>query len=326
VIGVLLGGLLTQAFGWEAVFLVNVPLAGAALALTWPLVEPDPPRAAGRRFDLPGALTVTGGVTLLVLALVQGPAAGWTSPGVVAAAVGGLALSAAFVALERRGDDPLVPPRLLANRHLAAAVAIAFMFMATFGSALYFLSLYFQDVRGYDALRTGVGFLVPTAVVVAGSALAGRFTTRYGLRPTTTVALGAGAAGAVALGLAISAEGGYAALLPGLVALSAGDGVMFTAMFIAAATGVPDADQGVASGIASTSSGIGAAVGLAVLVLVANGAGGHAAEAAAGLTAQGIGTALLVVAAGILATLPATRLLGAERECREPAVGSVPGV
>ena len=77
-----------------------------------------------------------------------------------------------FILIERRSRDPLVPARLLANRVLTMAMVIAFMFMATFGSALYFLSIYFQDVRGYDALEAGVGFLLPTSVVVAGSALA----------------------------------------------------------------------------------------------------------------------------------------------------------
>jgi Na+/melibiose symporter-like transporter len=108
----------------------------------------------------------------------------------------GLLLLATFAVVERRSRDPLVPPGLVANRALALAVLIAFMFMATFGSLLYFLSIYFQDVLGYDALQTGVGFLVPTAFVVAGSTLAGRVVTRMGLRRTLAVALAIGAAGA----------------------------------------------------------------------------------------------------------------------------------
>jgi hypothetical protein len=122
---------------------------------------------------------------------------------------------------------------------------------------------YLQDVRGYDALETGVGFLLPTAVVVAGS---------------------------------------YAELIPGLILLSIGDGVVFTAMFIAAGTGVADREQGFASGIAATSTSIGAAVGLALLVLVANsGTGGLTGEALRIATADGLSTAVLVVAAGIAA-------------------------
>jgi EmrB/QacA subfamily drug resistance transporter len=303
VIGVLLGGVLTQAFGWEAVFFVNVPLAGTALMLAFLLIPPDPRPERKRRFDLFGAFSATLGITLVVFALVQGPNLGWGSPGVVAGAIGGLLLLAAFEVIEWRSGDPLVPPRLLANRNLATAAAIAFLFWATFGSVLYFLTLYFQDVRGYDALQTGVGFLLPTAVVVAGSTLAGRVATRCGLRPTLVAALAIGAIGAVALGLAMSPNASYAELIPGLVLISIGDGVVFTTMFIAAGTRVDDGEQGVASGIASTSTSIGAAVGLALLVLVsASGTDGLAGEALRIATADGLSNAVLVVAAGIAVT------------------------
>jgi MFS family permease len=304
VIGVLLGGILTRVFGWEAVFLVNVVLAGPALLLAFVLIPPDGERDRGRKFDLPGALSVTLGVTLIVFALVQGPGWGWLSPGILVSAVAGVLLIAVFAVVERRSDDPLMPPRLLANRNLVTGVAIAFMFMATFGSVLYFLSLYFQEILGYDALQTGAGFLIPTAVVVAGSTTAGHLVTRFGLRGTLIAALAVGALGAIGLGLAISPHGAYAELIPGLVALSIGDGIVFTAMFIAAATGIPDRDQGIASGIASTGSGVGAAVGLAVLVLVATaGLDGLSGEQLRIATADGISTTLFVVAGGIALTL-----------------------
>jgi EmrB/QacA subfamily drug resistance transporter len=304
VAGVLLGGVLTRAFGWEAVFYVNVPLAGAALALTFVLIDRDRPRDTTRAFDLSGVLSATGAVTLLVFALVQGPELGWTSPGVVAAITIGIALVVVFVMVEQRSRDPLVPPPLLRNRNLLVATIIAFMFMATFGSLLYFLSLYFQDVRGYDALETGVAFLVPTVVVVTGSAVAGRVVTRLGLRRTLLAALVVGGAGALGLALAMTPDASYAALVPGLVAISLGDGIVFTAMFIAASTGTPDHQQGVASGIASTGSGIGAVIGLALLVLVAN----HGIDALAGeqlrdATTQGIRSAVFLIAGAISATL-----------------------
>ncbi|WP_406305256.1 MFS transporter [Streptomyces sp. NBC_00885] len=303
VIGVLLGGLLTQAFGWQAVFLVNVALASPALLLAFVLIPRDGEREKGRTFDLPGALSVTLGVTLIVFALVQGPGLGWLSPGILVSAVAGLLLIGAFVIIERHSDDPLMPPRLLSNPNLVTGTVIAFMFMATFGSVLYFLSLYFQEILGYDALQTGAGFLIPTAVVVAGSTTAGQFVTRFGLRRTLAAALAVGALGALALGLAISPNGTYVELVPGLVALSIGDGVVFTTMFIAAATGVPDRQQGIASGIASTGSGAGAAVGLAILVLVATaGLDGLSGEQLRVATADGISTALFVVAGGIVLT------------------------
>jgi MFS family permease len=183
-------------------------------------------------------------------------------------------------------------------------LVIAFLFMATFGSLLYFLSIYFQDVRGYDPLQTGVSFLLPTAVVVAGSTLAGQAVTRFGLKRTLIAALAIGACGAVALGLAMSADSSYAALVPGLVAVSVGDGVVFTLMFIAAATGVADREQGVASGMVSTSSGIGAVVGLAALVLAANARTDDlVGEDLRVATAEGIRTAVFVIAAGIALTL-----------------------
>ena len=210
----------------------------------------------------------------------------------------------ALVLIERRSRDPLVPRQLLANRNLVVAVGVAGLFMATFGSVLYFLSLYLQNVLGYDALQTGFAFVLPTAVVVAGSALGAPMVTRFGLRRTLVVALAIGASGAAALGLAMSEDGSYALLVPGLITLSIGDGVVFTAMFVAAGTGVAQAEQGTASGIVSTASGIGAAVGLAALVLIANaGTAGRTGEALRVATADGLRAALLVVAAGILGTI-----------------------
>jgi MFS family permease len=168
---------------------------------------------------------------------------------------------------------------------------------------LYFLTLYFQRVHGYDALQTGAAFLLPTAVVVAGSTLAGQLVTRCGVRATLLAALASGALGALALGLAMSPDGSYAELIPGLILLSIGDGVVFTTMFIAAGTGVADREQGVAAAIASTSTSLGAAVGLAMLVLVANsGTDGLAGEAKRIAVADGLSTAVLVVAAAIAAT------------------------
>lgn len=304
VIGVLLGGVLTQAFGWQAVFLVNVAMAVPAMLLAFVIIPPDGAPAEDREFDLLGALSVTLGVTLIVFVAVRAPELGWLSPAVLFGAAAGLGLIGTFAVVERLARDPLIPPGLLANRNLITAVVIAFMFMATFGSVLYFLSIYFQQSLGFDALQTGAGFLIPTAVVVAGSALAGRIVTRFGLKTTLVTALGFGVAGAVALGFAISPDGSYARLIPGLVALSVGDGIVFTAMFIAAATGIADRDQGVASGVASTASGIGAALGLAILVLIATaGTDGMSGDRLRRATADGISTSLFYVAGGIAITL-----------------------
>jgi len=318
VVGVLLGGVLTSALGWESVFFVNVPLAGGTGLLALALIPADGAREHGRSFDLPGALSVTAAVTLIVFALVQGPQLGWSAPAVLGAAIGGVLMLAAFAIVERRSADPLLPPRLLANRNLVTAAVIAFLFWATFGSVLYFLTLYLQDVHGYDALQTGAAFLVPTAVVVTGSTLAGRLVTRCGLRRTLVGALAVGALGALLLGLSMSPSGSYGDLVPGLILLSIGDGVVFTAMFIAAGTGVADRDQGVASSVASTSTSVGAAVGLALLVLVAtSGTDGLAGEPLRVATADGLRSAVLVVAGGIAAIAVAAFNL------RPPSPGAV---
>jgi MFS family permease len=302
VIGVLLGGVLTDALGWQAVFSVNVPLAGTAGLLAFALIPADRDRDRRRSFDLPGALSVTVGVTLVVFALVRGPELGWGSLSVLAAAAGGVLMILTFAAIERASSDPLLPLRLLANRNFVVAVAIAFLFWATFGSVLYFLTLYFQEVHGYGALRTGLAFLLPTAVVVTGSTFAGQLVTRCGLKSTLLAALASGAVGALLVGVAMSPTGSYLALVPGLVLLSIGDGVVFTAMFIAAGLGVADREQGVAASVASTSTSIGAAVGLALLVLVANaGTDGLEGEALRIATADGLSSAVLVVAGGIAA-------------------------
>jgi MFS family permease len=172
----------------------------------------------------------------------------------------------------------------------------------------------------YDALETGVGFLLPTAFVVAGSALAGQLATGFGLRPTLVAALAVGALGAVALGLAMSPASSYTALVPGLIALSLADGVVFTTMFITAATGGSDREQGVASGITSSASGVGAVVGLAVLVLVANsGTDGLASEALRIAIADGLSAAVLAVAGGIAVNLLVALNLGSDaRTLAEP--------
>ena len=304
VIGVLLGGALTSAFGWRAVFLVNIPLAGFALVAAVILIDRDGAIDRSRSFDMPGAVTVTGSVTLLVLALVQGPNLGWLSFGTIAILLVGLALGAAFILSEKRSSDPLLPFAMLRNPWLTLGLIVACLFMATFGALLYFLSIFFQDVLRFNALETGLAFLIPTTVVVVSSALAGLVATALGLRPTMIVALGVGVFGALAVGFAITPHTSFLALVPGLVAVSIGDGAIFTTMFIAAATGVSDRQQGVASGIVSTGSGIGAVVGLALLVLIANlGTEGLEGEALRTATADGISRVAYTIACGVTLTL-----------------------
>jgi MFS family permease len=204
VIGVLLGGILTSTVGWRAVFLVNVPLAVLALVATFMLIKADSAIDRDRVFDIPGAITATLSVTLIALALVQGPSFGWLSFGTIGVLFVGLTLGTAFVLIENQTSDPLVPFSMLRNPWLSLSLIVATLFTATFGALLYFLSIFFQDVLHYNALETGMAFLVPTAIVVISSALAGRAATVLGLRATMILALCIGALGAVAIGMVIT--------------------------------------------------------------------------------------------------------------------------
>lgn len=299
VLGSLFGGLLTESFGWSAVFFFNVPLVAVAVALALRFIPPDAGARSARGFDLAGALTATAGATLLVFALVQGPAGGWGSAPVLIALIAAVVLLSAFGVIEARGADPLMPLRLFANRGMSTGMVVTFLFMATFGAVAYFFTVYFQGMLGYSALQTGVAFLLPCASVLAGTVLGGRLATRFGVRATLLGALVLGVVGTVAFGVAVSPDGSYLGLVPGLVVLSLGQGIVFTAMFAAATSGVAAADQGIASGIVTTGQQIGGAVGLAVLVALANSADGPADPG-------GLRTAFYAVAAGIALTFVVT--------------------
>ncbi|MGA6161872.1 MFS transporter [Amycolatopsis magusensis] len=305
-VGALLGGVLTEAFGWPAVFLVNVPLAGAVALAALAVIPRDAPASrAGRRFDLPGAMSATAGATLLVFALVQGPEVGWAAPVIVVAGVVAVLLLAVFFRLEARGRDPLLPLRLLKNRSLVVAVAVTFLFMATFGTLPYFLTVLLQTVHGLSALQTGLLFLVPSAAIATGTQLGERMTNRLGVRTTLLAAFAVGAVGTAVLAWGADEGSSVAATIPGLVVSGVAQGVVWTAMWIAAATGVPAGEQGVASGLASTTLNIGNAVGLAVLIAVSH-AGAHS-------LADGGALAILLAAGALLLGLAVTLTLPRRR-------------
>ncbi|HEY0815484.1 MAG TPA: MFS transporter [Pseudonocardia sp.] len=269
-VGAVLGGVLTQTLGWPAVFLVNVPLAGLVAIAAMFVVPLDGRRERGRRFDLPGALTSTAGVTLAVFALVQGPEIGWGSPAVGIAAAAALVLLAGFVLIETRSSDPLVPAGLLRNRSLVTGVSITAIYMATFGALPYFLTLLLQEVFRLDALQTGLAFLVPSVAILAGTQLGERLTTRLSSRTTLLLGFGTGVVGTAVLLLAFTPTAVFALAVPGLLVSGLGQGMVWTAMWIAAGTGVADEQQGVANGMASTTLNIGNAIGLAALIAIAN--------------------------------------------------------
>ncbi|GAA2120314.1 MFS transporter [Actinomadura napierensis] len=300
-IGALLGGVLTENFGWPAVFYVNVPLAALLAVAALAVIPRDPAGGPRRRFDLPGSLTVTAGATLLVFALVEGPEEGWTNPLVIGAFVLAAALLAAFAAIEGRSADPLMPFRLFRNRNLTIGLTVTFLYMATFGVLPYFLTVLMQSVHGYSALETGLAFLVPSLAIATGTQLGERLTTRTGLRTTLLIGFAIGAVGTAAMAIGFDGDAGYGLLVPGLVVSGVGQGIVWTAMWIAAATGTAGHEQGVANGIASTALNIGNAIGLAMFTALADiGTGGKTGETLRSATAHGQFIVVLLTAAGMV--------------------------
>lgn len=305
-IGALAGGFLTAAWGWPAVFYVNVLFAGIAIAAAFFVIPRDAERQARRSFDLPGALTVTAGATLLVFALVQGPEFGWGTPLIIWSFILSAIFLAAFAIIEARSADPLMPLRLFRNRSLVAAMTITFLYMGTFGALPYFLTVLFQNVHGFTVLQTGLAFVVPSIAIVAGTQVGERLTTRFSARPTLIGGMIVGAIGTALLILGAGAESSYLSIVPGLIVSGIGQGIVWTGMWIAAATGVHHDEQGVASGMASTALSVGNAIGLAVLIALANRhTGGLSGEALRAAVADGAQLAFWLAAAGILVSLVA---------------------
>lgn len=293
-LGSLLGGLLTDAFGWTSVFYVNVPLAGAAALVAFALIPRDPARERGRTFDLPGAITATLGVTLLVFVLVQGPESGWTSPEILTSLVLAVVLLVAFAIIEGRSRDPLMPLRLFTNRSLSTAMSIAFVFGATYSTVPYFLTVFFQTAHGYNALQTGLAFLVPAVLIAVGTQISGRMAGKVDMRVILVLGMSIGILGTAAIAYGMGNAGGsYLAVLPGFALYGIGQGITWTGMWIAAASGVAGGEQGVASAMTSTAMQVGTAVGLAVLVAIAN-------PGAIGFTTDSLRSAVYVAAIGIV--------------------------
>lgn len=300
-LGALLGGVLTQAWGWEAVFLVNVPLAGACALAARYWIPADGERARGRNFDISGALTVTVGGTLLVFSLVQGPEWGWAAPSTLGCMALALALLGLFAWIEHRGRDPLMPLRLLGYRELRMAMVLTAVFMSSFGVQYYFLAVYYQQVYGYSVLQAGLAFLPATLVCTGGIWLAERSLARLGLRTTLVSGQLAGAVGIALVCLALPKGAGFWSLLPGIFILSIGQGMTWTAMWVAAGLGIRPGEQGVAAGMASTSQQIGGALGLALLVSLANAGGSTGAAQASGIELALWWSAAIALAGAVLA-------------------------
>jgi MFS family permease len=265
-LGALAGGVLVASFGWQSIFLVNVPLVvltaiGALMAL-----PPDRPRAASRSFDVAGAAAAAASVTLFLLLLTRAPAEGLLSPTSMALVAASVAAALGCFAIERWTPDPLIDGNILGNRSVLTAMILAGVLMGTFMTLPYFLTLMFQNAFGYSPIRTGIAFLLPSISIMAGTQAGARLAIRVGVRSLLTASLLAGAAGTLGLALSIGHSAGFLAMVPGFVLFGLGQGATWSGMWILAGQGVPADRQGVASGLVSTSMWIGGAAGLALLV------------------------------------------------------------
>ncbi len=302
---------------------VNVPIGLAAIALTPALIRESRAGDAAedlkglvRGLDLPGAVSVTAGLLLLVYALSGAEGAGFASPRTLGGLVLALILLAAFLLAECRVRNPLVPLGIFRSRALAGANLGAFVVIGAYGAVFLILSLHMQQVLGLSALTTGLAFLPMAIAVAAASSFVGPLlVTRFGARSVLVAAMIAMATG-FGLFARVPTDGATFAgdLLLAMLFLAVGEGVAFTAFFVGAVEGVRDEDQGVASGLINTSLQVGAALGIAVLLTVAavrtetlieGGAGARAALAAGFRYSYAAGAAITL--AGALAVFVVMR-------------------
>jgi EmrB/QacA subfamily drug resistance transporter len=312
--GVLLGGVLTEYLGWEWVLWVNVPIGIVAALVAPSLVAESRSESLTRAFDFGGAITVTAGLSVLVYALVDATDVGWGSTQTIVLLAVAVALIAAFVAIERRSDAPLVPFGIFRLRTLTGANVVGVLTGASLFSMFFFISLYMQQVLGYSAIKAGLSYLPLALTIILAAAVASQLVTRVGFKPVLATGMVLIAAGLVWFGQ-VSVGGGFASdiLGPSLLA-AAGLGLAFVPQTIAAVSGVGEREAGLASGLINTSQQVGGALGLAVLATIANSrtddlvasAGGDPSALPNALT-EGFQSAFLagagIAVLGLLATL-----------------------
>ncbi|HEV7459288.1 MAG TPA: MFS transporter, partial [Solirubrobacteraceae bacterium] len=267
--GVLLGGVLTDSLGWEWVLYVNFPIGILAALLAPRLIDESRAEGERRAFDVAGAVTVTAGLSVLVYALVDAQNAGWGSFQTVGLLGLSVALLAAFTLIETRAAAPLVPFRIFKSRTLTGANVSGLLIGASLFSMFFFLSLYMQQVLGYDALKTGFAYLPLALTIIVAAGITSTLVTRTGFKPS----LAAGMA-FITVGLLwftqVSVDGTYLVdVLPGAILVALGLGFAFVSVTVAATSKVTSAEAGLASGLINTSQQIGGALGLAILSAVA---------------------------------------------------------
>ena len=266
-LGLVLGGLLTTV-GWRWTFLLPFPIAVILLIAAWRLLRPDPPRVAGGRFDLLGAASVTGAMLALVFGLAGAPDAGWTSARTLGAFAAAAILGATFLSIERRVAQPLVRLGILRSPVIAGANLAGMAVFACYFGFQFMVTLYMQNLLGWSALETALAFLPAGLLVAFGAPRMGPLATRVGTAPLIAAGLLSFVAG-YALFIPIDASPVYpVAILPTMLLLGLGFALTYPAVNMAATSGVADHEQGLASGLVSTSFQLGGAVGLAIVTAV----------------------------------------------------------
>jgi EmrB/QacA subfamily drug resistance transporter len=333
--GVLLGGLLTEGPGWRWVMFVNPVAAVLVLGGIFWLISGERGRARLADFDIRGAILATGGMLLLVFALVKAPDQGWGATLTIAELAAALALLAAFVAAELRSANPLLPLSVFRIRGLAAADTTQLIAFAGFLAIFFFLTLYMQTVLDYSPIQTGAAYLPLTFGVGVAAGIASQLLARVGTRPVI-VAGALIASGGVYLLSRIPVDGSYLSdLLPGLLVVSLGIGAVFVGAATAANAGVPPDKAGLAAALLNASQQVGGALGLAIFSALATSRttdllASHASQAEAltsGFQRALLASSLFLLAAAFVALRitnthgePEVRAADAETEPRPAAL------
>jgi EmrB/QacA subfamily drug resistance transporter len=268
VAGVLLGGVLTDALSWEWIFFVNVPVGVAGFVLA-PFLLRESRDARVNKFDLPGAVLVTSGLSSAVYAITQAGQKGWLAAETLGVFGASLVLLGAFVAWELRHPEPLMRFGILQTRTVSGANVAGFILGTALFSMFLMLTLYMQQVLGYSAMKTGLAYLAVAGTAIVWSGVAGQLVTRVGVKPVLVVGMAMLTAGLLWF-TQVSVDGSYVAdLLPGFLIIGVGIGFSFVPISIAALAGVKAAEAGLASGLINTSQQIGGALGIAALSTIA---------------------------------------------------------
>jgi EmrB/QacA subfamily drug resistance transporter len=270
-LGEVLGGVMTRFFGWESVFLINLPIGVAVYWACARLLPRDVPPAGPRRLDAAGALTVTLGLMIAVYAVVDGNAAGWGSLQTVSLLATAVALLGAFLWIESRVAEPLMPLRLFRLRNLATANGVGVLWAAGMFGWFVIAALYLQHVLGYDPLQVGLAFLPADVIMAVFSAgLSAKMVMRFGIRTPLWLGLAIGAAGLALFARAPVGGDFVTDVLPGMLLLGLGAGMAFNPVLLAAMNDVDERESGLASGVVNTSFMMGGALGLAALAACAD--------------------------------------------------------